>query len=353
MSGAVLLQIVTATGLAATPLGKPIAICNQRGPTPPAQPVAGPGSTEYAHDLVLQSSFGERERRFDLFEPASPTPQSAPIIVFLHGYGAVDYRTYGDWIGHLVRRGNTVIFPQYQDGYFTPAYQLTSSAAAAVRTALEVLETSGHVPPESDSMVLIGHSAGALIAANMAGRAAEQGLPFPAAVMLANPADTAFGFGQVYNSIYSPEVYARIPAQTLLLAVIGSDDRVAPDETSGQVLAVSVNVPAESKTVLRIYSDYHGCPRLIASHLAAGGVEEPVERQTSRRNSLPEDGRESREPRASALEFFGYWKWLDALTDTVRFDLHREYAFGDTHEQKFMGLWSDGVPVIPAEVVWP
>ncbi|MEZ4892408.1 MAG: hypothetical protein R2778_05270 [Saprospiraceae bacterium] len=49
-----------------------------------------------------------------LFEPADPKPDSAEVVVFLHGYGAYNPMAYGKWIKHLVAKGNIVIYPRYQ-----------------------------------------------------------------------------------------------------------------------------------------------------------------------------------------------------------------------------------------------
>jgi hypothetical protein len=46
-----------------------------------------------------------------------------------------------------------------------------------------------------------------------------------------------------------------------------------------------------------------------------------------------------------ALDFYGTWKLFDGLTDAAFFGKNREYALGDTPEQRFMGKWSDGAPV--------
>ena len=46
-----------------------------------------------------------------------------------------------------------------------------------------------------------------------------------------------------------------------------------------------------------------------------------------------------------ALDFYGYWKWFDALTDAAFYGTPVEEALGDTPEQKYMGTWSDGTPV--------
>ena len=49
--------------------------------------------------------------------------------------------------------------------------------------------------------------------------------------------------------------------------------------------------------------------------------------------------------RIDALDFYGTWKLLDGLTDAAFHGTHREYALGNTAQQRFMGKWSDGVPV--------
>jgi hypothetical protein len=45
------------------------------------------------------------------------------------------------------------------------------------------------------------------------------------------------------------------------------------------------------------------------------------------------------------LDYYGVWKLFDALCDAAFFGKNREFALGDTPQQRFMGKWSDGVPV--------
>jgi hypothetical protein len=51
------------------------------------------------------------------------------------------------------------------------------------------------------------------------------------------------------------------------------------------------------------------------------------------------------------MHYYGYWKLLDALTDAAFYQKNREYAFGNTPEQRFMGRWSDGVAVKQPKVI--
>ena len=47
----------------------------------------------------------------------------------------------------------------------------------------------------------------------------------------------------------------------------------------------------------------------------------------------------------NALDFYGTWKLFDGLCDAAFYGKNREYALGNTPQQRFMGVWSDGVPV--------
>jgi acetyl esterase/lipase len=322
--------------------------CSSGAPAPPEQPVQGPGSSDYAHADVIEYQFGEGATAYFLFEPTDPAPASAPVIVFVHGYSAVGPRSYGGWIRHLVRRGNVVVYPVYQSNFFVPAKELTGNAVSAIADALGVLAGDGHVAPELDRVAYVGHSAGGVIAANLAGRAAGAGLPAAQALYLADAQDTGFGRGDIHNSMLEPESYLRIPPQTLVLAVVAQEDHLARDETSSTILHWVPQVAPADKEIISFASDYHGCPNLIAGHLTVSSVEPIV---TDRLK--PAAAHHNREPRINAFEYYGYWKWLDALTDAAFFGIDREYALGNTPEQTSLGVWSDGTPVKPARIIGP
>ncbi|HMN90953.1 MAG TPA: hypothetical protein PKD70_08160, partial [Saprospiraceae bacterium] len=70
---------------------------------PPVQATAGPGGSAYAHEEVIFRDFANQSDGYWLFEPAAPGPDSAHVVVFLHGYGAYNPMIYGAWIRHLVQ----------------------------------------------------------------------------------------------------------------------------------------------------------------------------------------------------------------------------------------------------------
>jgi hypothetical protein len=51
-----------------------------------------------------------------------------------------------------------------------------------------------------------------------------------------------------------------------------------------------------------------------------------------------------------AYDWYGPWKWLDALMGCAFDGEWCEYALGNTPEQRSMGTWSDGTPVEEAVV---
>ena len=88
---------------------------------------------------VRRASTWERGvRGAAIFRPArDAAPGPAPVVVFLHGWRAVDPSWYGLWIAHLVGEGDTVIYPAYQRRPFTdlsaPAVEHVRRAAGGVR----------------------------------------------------------------------------------------------------------------------------------------------------------------------------------------------------------------------------
>lgn len=71
--------------------------------TPPNQPELGPGGADYRHTEVIKNRYGQGDDEYWIFEPISPAPASAPLVVFNHGWGGMDPKAYGAWIEHIGR----------------------------------------------------------------------------------------------------------------------------------------------------------------------------------------------------------------------------------------------------------
>jgi acetyl esterase/lipase len=321
----------------------------QDAPRPPQQPGVGPGGKQYAHANVTKNRYGTGGQEYWLFEPDNPKPKSAPVVVFMHGWGGVNPVHYGAWLEHLVRRGNIVIYPRYQNSLITPVSEFTPNTMHALDEAIKRLEKEkGHVEPDLNRFAVVGHSMGGLLAANVAALARESGLPRVKAVMSVEPGITASPIGFPLADL------KKIAGETLLLAVVGDQDGLVGDRDAKRIYEESQNILARNKDFITLVTDERGIPALRAGHRAptapsasydsnenTGEIARRVGSLLSRRNrpSAPES------PAANALDFYGTWKLFDGLCDAAFFGKNREYALGNTPQQRFMGKWSDGVPV--------
>jgi acetyl esterase/lipase len=316
-------------------------------PMPPGQPASGPGSGQYAHSRVISHQYGEGDTEYWIFEPAGPAPDSAPIIVFDHGWTAMDPNIYGMWIEHLVRRGNIVIYPRYQATIRTRMRDFTPNAIAAEKAALTELQNASHVKPQLDHVAIIGHSMGGAMAASMAASAAADGLPVPKAICCVEP-DNKF---KAAETIHMPMAdLSNIPATTLVQVIVGDRDHLAGTETAKEIFAEIKQIPDDKKNFITLVSDDHGSPPLVAGHLAPLAPTQLITYdETLKPGFTPQHSIGTPEDRntigTDALDFYGTWKLFDGLTDAAFFGTHLDYALGNKPAQRFMGTWSDGVPV--------
>jgi acetyl esterase/lipase len=315
-----------------------VAICAlAAAPTPPGQPKTGPGGSGYPFAAVTVHRYGQGVESYWIFEPASPTPKSAPVIVFCHGWGVMSPNSYGAWIKHLVRRGNIVIYPQYQVVLLASMKDFTPYCLAAEKAAFVELKSSGHVTPELDHVAIVGHSMGGAIVPNLAADAARENLPVPKAICCVEP-DNHAGFAP---AIQMPmDDFTKIPATTLTLFIVGDRDRVAREDTAREIYPMLSQIPPQKKNYIKLISDDHGFPPLIASHavpIANAELDPAAEDfETRGRNRQPD-----------AISYYGLWKLFDGLTDSAFYNKNQRYALGNTPEQRYMGQWSDGTPVKP------
>ena len=297
-------------------------------PRPPAQPASGYGGSRYAHAGVTRRVYEAGVEQYWVFEPARPSPQSAPLVVFNHGWMGMVPAVYLGWIHHIVRRGNIVVFPRYQDGLFTAPWTFTPNSVQAVQRALKRLKEPGHVRPELDRFAIVGHSAGAVVSANMAALAAEKGLPKPKALMIVQP-----GRGTVRGRTFffpSPD-YKKIPADVAMLVLVGADDRIVSDYAAKDLFRATPQIPRERKDYVVVRSDRRGSPALVADHISPCA---PFRAGPLIRGRC-----------INAINHYAYWRLFDALVDFAFHGRGKAHCLGNTPQQRAMGRWSDGTPV--------
>ena len=121
-----------------------------------------------------------------IYEPATPTPTKAPVILFLHGYAAFAAADYQGWIYQMVQKGFIVVWAAYQNNLTSTFADYPSNAEAAWTDALYRLQNytwEPHVRPYMVNGVpqtlIVGHSFGGWITGWLAGEAASAVPSFP------------------------------------------------------------------------------------------------------------------------------------------------------------------------------
>jgi pimeloyl-ACP methyl ester carboxylesterase len=249
---------------------------------------------------------------------------------------------YGAWIDHLVRRGNIVVYPRYQSSRRTSPDEMTHNAINAVKNAIKLLQSGMHVSPQLDKFAIVGHSLGGSITASMAALATPVGLPEPKAIMLAEP-----GEGENIGShhILHPDL-STISPNVLLLVVVGSEDTLAGSDVGKRIIKQTPQIPPSNKEFITIFSDYHGDPPLVADHYAPVAPDDRYNMGGRKFLSLMRRSvNQILGCKVDALDYYGFWKLFDGVTDAAFYGKNREYALGNTSKQRFMGTWSDGTPI--------
>ncbi len=307
----------------------------------PQQPSYGPGSPDYRHTEVHFWDQATRADGFWLFEPAGPQPDSAEVIIFMHGYGAYNPMAYGKWIKHLVAQGNIVIYPRYQRNLIFPRPRtFPKNAAKGIKDALELLQKPGHVKPRLDKVAFLAHSYGGVISTNLAVHWQKFGIPKPTAMLLAEPGSGPFKGARLKD-------YADLPTDLNLLVIVGEDDFVVGAEFGALVFNTAVNTPNRNFIIQRRDTTSRG--GVWASHSEPYCYDLDFDTGVRNYTSL----RVLSASRLDMVDFYCYWKLGDALIAATRTGAHTHVAFGGTPQQRFMGLHPDGRPIRPLDIVLP
>ena len=307
----------------------------------PSQPEQGPGSATYSHDEVVQYDFAQNPDGYWLYEPASPRPDSANVIVFNHGYGGYNPMIYGKWIKHLVRKGNIVIYPRYQKNVYSPKPKYFSiNVSQAIRDALKKLEDGNFVQPIIRNLAMVGHSYGGVITADLAVNFKNHNIPKPVAILLCSPGSGPFKGGLL-------DTYEEMPSDTKMVIMVSENDRTVGDKFGKKVFETAVNVI--ERNYIRQRHDNSTSPPHKAGHSESYALD--MDFDNGKRNSTSR--RALRKANTNNVDYYGYWKIFDALLECSRSNENCEYAIGNTPKQRFLGLNSNNEPLLELEVTVP
>lgn len=287
---------------------------------------------EPPHGAVRRFEIGLGPRSYWLFEPDRPRPDEAPVVVFLHGWFAVNPGFYGAWIDHLVRNGHIVIFPRYQNDLGTLPQDFLPNTTAAIHDAMGVLSQGSvhHVRADSRRFALIGHSAGANLAAQVAALSSDphSGLPSPRAIVAIMP-------GEVLP-IRQPTLDL-IPETALLVVAVGDEDIVVGDLRGRQIFLEASAVPASRKRFILYRSDRHGYPPLVAEHTAPTGTNHRLDNGEGILRPLQLSMGD-----INALDQAGFWRLGDITLQAGFHGRSLDDIPNLDNMIRHLGYWSDG-----------
>ena len=303
--------------------------------SPPSRPATGPGSYLYPHaSLTSKGPFWasgsgrDNNYLYYIYEPASPTPVSAPVVLFLHGWLAYDPQVYGGWIQHLVRKGHVVVWAQYDAGLTFPG-RFSEKAMTTWKDALQRLVTQpNHVRPATANGALatgiVGHSIGGYMSALIAALATNpaNGIPVPQVVVAVEPGGL---------NVIKREDLSQINPATKVVIVVGDEDIAVGNEAALEIWHGTPQIPDANRDYLITQSDRRGNPDLIADHNfpSTSGSRAGID----------------------ALDFYVSYKLSVGALNCAFKGTDCQYGLGNgSPEQIGVGTWSDGVAVAP--LVW-
>lgn len=295
---------------------------------PPSQPTSGPGGSDYSHASMSVTRYGSDlsggSDVYWLYLPTTPSPDTSVLIACFHGSGTLPTTVeYGSqigeyfWVKHLVRKGYVVVYPHAE----------TETAIIAIlKDAMTRSEQTGiRLRRDSQNRIrygVMGNSLGGLNSFRMAATTAADFYPAEAALPVHAPdwADVS-----------------TIPSTTKLVQLCGfADNNTSTNFTVQQAIWSKIQyLPCANRNFI-----------MLRNHRAGNGT------TISSDHLFPLTGTDSTvTAQYNVLDFYGTWKFSEALFNCVFYGTDCDYALGKGPNVTNMGLWSNGTPYAPAVIV--
>ena len=302
-----------------------------------AQPATGPGGTAYTNASVTvngpywaNNRYTNNNVEYYIYEPGTPTPAKAPVILFLHGYAAFASADYQGWINQMVQKGFVVVWVAYQASLTSTFADYPLNAEAAWTDALYRLQHytwEPHVRPYMVNGVpqtlIVGHSFGGWITGWLAGQASTAVPSFPAPLGLVMIEPASLG-------LLPPINFAGISPATKMVIVSSDQDNVACSADGVKIFESTTLVPAAQKNYLFFNSDMTGTPYQVGDHYYPNTY--------GYKDTAAIDNR----------DFYVTYKLSVAAAECLIIGSNCNVFLGNgSAEQLGMGTWTNGTPINP------
>ncbi len=275
--------------------------------------------------------FGESNEKFWLICPKDSLINKEHLVVFLHGHGASNPATYGNWILHLIEQGFIVLFPKFQTGAFVPMPDTEAERIDVnIDDAFSFIEKTYNFRPKK--IDFIGHSLGGLLAANLANLYGKTNKYEVASLTLVQP-----GFKYLKTGALS--TYDSINPNARIICVTGNNDRTAGKTFSNYFMLNTTQISDKNKIHFHInkYDDVD--EKIGSSH------EEPVSPNDKLRSS-------NSNYMILGADLVGQTN----LTDSLIFWKMSDYLLLEKTEPmsslSTIGFWSNGKPIGELSIIY-
>ena len=289
-------------------------------------------------DILVLDHYDEDDG-YIAYLPIQHQGEKLQLIVFLHGYGALNPMIFGGWVSHLVGQGFCVIYPRYQESMFRPAPTDFVPNTIAALQHFESHVRDQQLAIDLTSATYIGHSYGGVIAANIAAHYQEYGCPVPTAALICEPGTGPFT-GAVLDS------YEMIGQELLLVVVVGDHDATVGQAFGQKIYDTAINTP--QRVLFWQYADRHLDEAVGSSHYEPYALDQRFDNGIENFTT----NKALRVGRTDQVDHNGYWKILDQLLAKI----HRnESTFTETEIRDLskLGFWSDGTPLRNLDYFFP
>ena len=187
---------------------------------------------------------------------------------------------------------------------------------------------------------MVGHSYGGVITADLAINYEKHNIPKPIAILLCSPGSGPFNGGILDN-------YKTMASDIKMVIMVAENDRIVGEKFGEKVFKTATNVI--QRNYIRQLHDNSTTPPHRAGHNESYALDMDFDngvRNATTRRSL-------RKAITNNVDYYGYWKIFDSLLNCSRKGENCEYAFGNTPEQRFLGINSNGLPLRELEIILP